>query len=379
MPNKPDHIKPQTFRSVREAGYAEEDVDLYVKEITASYNRLMDAHYNVSVELENTLEVVKEKEAHIVKVEGELADTKTVLSETETVLEKTREDLNNTQHIVNVKTNEVEALQENVNILREQLETVMAEKGEEYVAPVVEIPVVETVPVLPPAVVPQVDSNIEITVSEIEKLLKNAEEIAKNHIDKANNIAEEKIAEAEKKVEEIDNMVAEKHEEAENKILVAIGEAKDILAAAKDRYDVRVNEAEEEYSRIISEAEEAAEKLGSVKEAELAWLLEKVDELVTEKDNTLSRLKDYYEYNLEVLTNMMGEYTMPDFSYLTKETETVVDIPAVEEPVVAVEESEKPIIVPVIETVETAPVKEGQYLTRRERRNAETKNKRKRK
>lgn len=378
MSKKPEHIKPQTFRSVREAGYAEEDVDIYVKEITASYNRLMDAHYNVSVELENALKVVEEKETHIVKIEEELTDVKTVLSETETILNETKEDLNNKDHMLNVKTNELETLQEKLNILQEKLEQVSAEKGEEYVAPVVEETIVEPVKVLEPAVVPQVDSNIEITVSEIEKLLKNAEEIAKNHIDKANSIAEEKISEAEKKVEEIDNMVAEKHAEADNKILVAIGEAKDILATAKDRYNIRVSEAEEEYSRIISEAEKAAEKMGVEKEAELAWLLEKVEELVVEKDLTLSRLKDYYEHNLDILNQMMKEYTVPDFSYLTQEK--AIEVPVFEtstntEPVV-----EEIIDVPQVET--TTPVKENgepQYLTRKERKLAESRKKRNKK
>lgn len=46
---KPEHIELPQFPSVREAGYAEEHVDEYTKGLVTSYNRLLDALYDLRV------------------------------------------------------------------------------------------------------------------------------------------------------------------------------------------------------------------------------------------------------------------------------------------------------------------------------------------
>lgn len=53
---KPDYVEEITFSSVREAGYAEEEVDEFTKAIVGSYNRLIDAKYDSEVQTEELIE-----------------------------------------------------------------------------------------------------------------------------------------------------------------------------------------------------------------------------------------------------------------------------------------------------------------------------------
>ena len=119
--NKTEHITEPSFPSVREAGYAEEHVDEFVKESTASYNRLIDAKYESDVLVEELGAKCAELSANNEDLTTKLDETKTLLDETGRLLDESVADAETKgvqiEDLVHVNTE----LRNNVNELHDEI------------------------------------------------------------------------------------------------------------------------------------------------------------------------------------------------------------------------------------------------------------------
>lgn len=222
---KPNHIEPQKFRSVREAGYAEEDVDLYVKAITESYNRLLDAHYEAQVRAD-------EATARATAAEGQLAGLTSQLEEA---------------------NNQVASLAQSNSQLQTELTTS--------------------------------NGKLEFAVQEIERLRRDNEEALANVSTLMGQVNAQTAAAAADRV--------------------SIEEAADQAASLLRR-------AEEIAAEHITTAERQAEGIVGKAKQEISFLESSIKELKDEKDVILSRLRDFFAYEVQHIDEMIDRYNTPD-------------------------------------------------------------------
>jgi len=190
---RPNHIAQQTFRSVREAGYAEEDVDVYTDAITKSYNRLLDAHYEAQVNAETaTAQATQLAEANAVAnrtIEQQNGDIQTLqanLNTKEQELTTATGKLDYaTREIENLRVARDEALA-NVNSLLEQVNSFNVDAVEKATAHTL---------------------TIDNAADQAASLLRRAEEIATDHIAKAEKEANSIVGNAKSEISSLEESI----------------------------------------------------------------------------------------------------------------------------------------------------------------------------
>lgn len=327
MAEKPKYIEPQSFRSVREAGYAEEDVDLYSNAITESYNRMIDAYYDASVakeEAEAAVKVLEDENSSlketIVTREATIADQENSISVLNDTVNTLKSETGELKDSLVARDSDIATLNEKI-LEAENVEKSLREELEHTKARVVELENVASVVAEDTVAIDHVEERhidqeeVDSTIHGVEDLLKSAERIAADHIANAERVAAEKLAEVEDKIAAVEAA----HANAEADTAKRVADAKKAVAKA---------------TRIAK------------KEAknEIAWLEEKLVVLREEKEQTLSRLRDFYAFGLTQLEDIVGVYEAPE----------VEDEPEEE----VVEEVAEEVVEETTEAAEEAPAEE---------------------
>ena len=246
---KPNHIEEQKFRSVREAGYAEEDVDMYITAFTGSYNRLIDAKYESDVASEAAVAHATELEAHINAINAAAEQLQLEYNQLEASLNEANGKAAAAENQLATATNKLETLLselKNVRKERDDAQHQVSELIDQVTA------LTNVAPVAPEATPVAHDSalSIDSAADQAASLLRRAEEIAKEHI-----------------------------------------------AGAKFQADAVVTNAQAEAENIVGTANR-----------EIAFLEASVAELRNEKDLILSRLRDFFTYEVSHLDELIDTY-----------------------------------------------------------------------
>lgn len=306
---KPDYLETRTFPSVREAGYAEEDVDTYLGALTGSYNRLIDAVYEAQVEVEK-LEAEKaelvEHNEQLQKLLNEANDKVTsalrevdyVREELEAARREREDQRSKTNELMGLNSQldrEFNELKKNYTLVAEQLNTANSRvavleaeiNNAEVIAPVYVEPQVQELQV--EAVVPAVVAEEPTR----ERFVLPTPDEAKQYItgvlndstldpsDRASQLLKDSYKLGEEYIETA-------HEERVNIVKTTLAEAEVIISQAQDKAAHIVETAEAEGTETVAEANREAEHVAN-----------SVSILREERDETLDRMRSFFHQSIE--------------------------------------------------------------------------------